>query len=763
LAKRRKLRAKAKAKGLADDVRYEILGMLCLASAVLIYLSLYSDKVGVVGVYVSRFLRLVIGRSAPIAPLILAGLGGVMLARRSAMRYSHRVLGLVLIIGTVAAYLHRGYALDSSLAVGLSGQGGGLLGAGIHLLLMRAFGSVGYLVVTLTAGAIAFMLVTNVSLIQVAARLRRGLGVMAGWIWDGLVESILEEEEAEPARYLGDTVGEEWPRSPGLAVPLAGEAREGRDSMEHSPLAGEAPEFATERGDGRPGGGKVLPLRSTGKKKRQEEDDEVQINKGGAVVDYLLPSTSLLSSPAARHGRPGRSNVRLEDKGRVLEGALASFGVEGRVVNTVPGPTVTRYEIQPAAGVKISRISSLANDLALHLAVPDVRIVAPVPGKSVVGIEVPNREVSPVYLRQVLESRDFRNAQSKLLLALGKDITGAPLVASLENLLHLLVGGQTGSGKSICLRCIIASILFKARPDEVRLVLIDPKVVELNIYNGIPHLLLPVVTDPKRAASCLRWAVREMEKRYETFAAAGVRDIERYNQAAESRGEERMPFLVIIIDELADLMSVARVDVEDAIQRLAQMARASGIHLVVATQRPSVDVITGVIKANIPSRLAFAVASQVDSRTILDQGGAEKLVGRGDMLFSPLGSSDPLRAQGAYLSDEDLDNLLENIRSQAEPDYADDLLAAGEDGEDNPEQHEDDKFPEAVLVVLETGQASVSMLQRRLRVGYTRAGRLIDMMERQGVVGPHQGPKPRDLLIGWEEYKRMFPERGSVD
>ncbi|GAB6875719.1 DNA translocase FtsK [Thermaerobacter litoralis] len=474
---------------------------------------------------------------------------------------------------------------------------------------------------------------------------------------------------------------------------------------------------------------------------------------------FRLPPLELLSR--GRQGSTARRQREILEKAAVLQETLASFGVQARIVDVAVGPAVTRFEIEPARGVKVSKIQALASDIALSLAAPDVRIEAPIPGKAAVGIEVPNREVVPVQLRDVLETPEFARSRSRLTVALGQDIAGQPVVTSLDKLVHVLIAGATGSGKSVCINALIASLLFKARPDEVKLLLIDPKVVELSAYNGIPHLIAPVITDARKAAGALQWAVREMERRYELFARTGVRDVTRYNLRALEQGEEPLPLMVVVIDELADLMMVAPVEVEDAIQRLAQMARASGIHLVVATQRPSVDVITGVIKANIPSRIAFAVSSQTDSRVILDLAGAEKLVGRGDMLFMPVGATKPVRVQGAYISEKDLEAVLAFLRRQAQPAYDQEVLQAEVQAGESPAAAEDDDlFVQAVRVVLEAGQASVSLIQRRLRVGYTRAGRLIDMMEERGYIGPHQGAKPRDVLITWEEFRRRHGDAG---
>ncbi|UOF89411.1 DNA translocase FtsK [Fodinisporobacter ferrooxydans] len=469
-------------------------------------------------------------------------------------------------------------------------------------------------------------------------------------------------------------------------------------------------------------------------------------------LPYELPGYHLLDLP--KNNRSSVDQKDLTANAKKLKTTLESFGVLVSVNEIHRGPTVTRYEIQPAVGVKVSRIVNLADDLALALAARDIRIEAPIPGKSAIGIEVPNLEVAVVSLREVLETSEFQNAESKLTIGFGRDISGTPIIGNLAKMPHLLVAGATGSGKSVCINGIITSILFRAKPYEVKFILIDPKMVELNVYNGIPHLLTPVVTDPRKAAYALKKVVAEMESRYELFAKEGTRDIDRYNVLAVEKGETPLPYIVVIIDELADLMMVAPGDVEDAICRIAQMARAAGIHLIVATQRPSVDVITGVIKANIPSRIAFAVSSQADSRTILDGGGAEKLLGRGDMLYLPAGASKPVRVQGAFLSDQEVEQVVHFVKQQQPPSYTVDLTSPAEDVQKKQESV-DDLFYDAVRLVVESQQASVSMLQRRLKVGYARAARLVDQMEERGIVGPFEGSKPRDVLLTKEQLEQM--------
>lgn len=470
---------------------------------------------------------------------------------------------------------------------------------------------------------------------------------------------------------------------------------------------------------------------------------------------YIFPPIELLGEDT--HSGEGDSKAELLANAKKLETTLKSFGVEAKVIQISKGPTVTRYELSPSQGVKVSKIVNLADDIALNLAAGGIRIEAPIPGKAAVGIEVPNRETQSVYLRTVLESEAFREHPSRLAFALGVDIAGNPVVTDIAKMPHLLIAGATGSGKSVCINTLITSILYKAKPDEVKLLLVDPKVVELSVYNGIPHLLIPVVTDPKKASSALNWAVREMLQRYNDFAANGVRDIKGFNAMMEEKGDAKgkMSQIVIIIDELADLMMAVPGEVEDAICRLAQMARAAGMHLIIATQRPSVDVITGVIKANIPSRLAFAVSSGIDSRTILDKAGAEKLLGKGDMLFCPSGQNEPTRLQGAFVTDREVEDIVEFLRKSGRPNYdqqtIDQITSANKVGDDGGEA--DEFFEAAVELVLEKEKASVSMLQRQFRIGYNRAARLMDDLERRGIVGPEEGSKPRKVLITREEWE----------
>ena len=503
-----------------------------------------------------------------------------------------------------------------------------------------------------------------------------------------------------------------------------------------------------------------------GKKKQVEEIEEeaaedIDLDHSTLEEDenYEFPPVSLLNE--SKKSGKDYTNRELKEIAIKLQKTLESFGVDAKVTNVTRGPTVTRYELQPSVGVKVSKILRLSDDLALNLAAKSIRIEAPIPGKSAVGIEVPNKNTDTVSLREIIESDEFIDAKSKLSFSLGRGIEGNACVGDIAKMPHMLIAGSTGSGKSVCINSIIMSILYKAKPSEVKLILVDPKVVELSVYNGIPHLLIPVVTDPKKAAGALNWAVQEMENRYQLFANKGVRDIRGYNELLQNDGEEGvLPQIVIVIDELADLMMVASNEVEDSICRIAQKARAAGMHLIIATQRPSVDVITGIIKANIPSRIAFTVSSQIDSRTILDMGGAEKLLGRGDMLYYPVGEAKPIRIQGSFVSDSEVEEVIDYIKENNEVRYNENVLESLEKA-NAPQVSADDEddcdefLTEAIELAVNMGQISASMIQRKFKVGYARAGRIVDQMEDRGIISGHQGSKPRQVLISKEEWEEM--------
>ena len=508
------------------------------------------------------------------------------------------------------------------------------------------------------------------------------------------------------------------------------------------------------------------PLFKTQEKAKEDETKQVlQLEHTITVEDenYEFPPLTLLKEGDKKAGK-GNSRALTETASK-LQKTLYNFGVVAKVEHVSVGPAITRYELKPSEGVRVSKIANLADDIALNLAAKTIRIEAPIPGKQAVGIEVPNEESEVVHLRDILDTDTFKNHKSKLAFALGKDVSGEEIVTDIAKMPHVMIAGATGSGKSVCINTLIASIIYKAKPSDVKLIMVDPKIVELSVYNGIPHLLIPVVTDPKKAAGALAWAVQEMENRYTKFAAKGVRDLAGYNDAVEKEDTlGKLPHIVIIIDELADLMMVAKNDVEGAICRLAQKARAAGMHLVIATQRPSVDVITGLIKANIPSRIAFAVSSQIDSRTILDQVGAEKLLGKGDMLFFPTGAPKPVRVQGAFVSDKEVEKIVDFLKSNGETTYRDDITEYIEKANctdkeiDEGIMDDDETDPllnEAIQTVIETGQASTSFIQRRFKVGYARAGRIIDQMEERGIISGYQGSKPREVLMSKERWEEL--------
>ncbi len=734
---------------LKDEIKYEIFGIALVALGVLGIVCLLSPDAGLISGIIDKSLKSIAGEGRYIFPFLLILIGAKLVRNRAQTSFSERIYGVILLFLVVLGLFHLVIPVEDSFSAGFAGDGGGLIGALISYICLKSFGLIGTYVILITLGLISLLLLTNLSTAAIVkgftAKMRETFKNAGRSIMNFLFEEVEDEKETIPdAPVIIDHEGEQF-----SIVKGQNSIKEKREK-ERVPVTAPVKKSVEIPSDT---GGEAV----TEAPKEDEETfavfDRVNMPE---LSSFHLPPISILA-------RPHRlKNIRLSkdinENIRILEETLESFGVKAKVIQVSRGPAITRYEIQPPSGVKVSRIVGLADDIALSMAAPDVRIEAPIPGKAAVGIEVPNKEISMVHLRDLLEAQEFIQSGSKLTIALGKDIAGNPEVTDLAKMPHLLIAGATGSGKSVCLNTLIASILFKATPDEVKLLMIDPKMVELATYNGIPHLVNPVVTDPKKAATALRWAVREMERRYELFAQSGVRDITRYNKLFKNKepgGVMPLPLIVVIIDELADLMMIAPADVEDAVCRLAQMARAAGIHLVVATQRPSVDVITGLIKANIPSRISFAVSSQIDSRTILDMAGAEKLLGKGDMLFYPVGAPKPVRIQGAYLSDREVEDLVNYLKKQAEPVYDEKILTVEPEEEAMPEM-EDDLLAPAVKILIESGHASISMLQRRLHIGYARAARLIDMMEQRGIVGGYEGSKPRSILMTLDQYNQVF-------
>jgi S-DNA-T family DNA segregation ATPase FtsK/SpoIIIE len=763
---------------LRDALHYELWGIASLVAGGLVFISLaLPSSAGPVGIWLKRILRVLLGDASYglAGALVLLGIG--LIWRHRGFAGARRWLGAGGLLLLAAAAMHAWALSGNRFAGGQEweaarlGMGGGVLGHTVWLALTRAFGGLGAWVVggaAALASALALTHATVAGWFRLVGRLAR-LGARS-WRWlTRMLRRIFFVEVPEPPGPSGTITPQddlELPQLPSPmapAPPAAPSAAAATITSISAPGTGPdkppPPPPAPQPAAAAPQPAAAVAGAHSGARRGSRSTDDRQLTLDWQL--YQLPPLTLLEK--GHRQRAPRGDREIADKARLIEETLASFGVQAKVVEVSRGPAVTRFEVHPGPGVKVSRITALADDIALSLAAADVRIEPRIPGKSAVGIEVPNRQISMVTLRDVLESSEFAQSPSPLTIALGKDVGGRPVIPTLENLLHLLIAGATGSGKSVCLNAIISSILFKARPHEVKFILIDPKVVELSVFDGIPHLLAPVVAEPKKAAGVLRWVVEEMVQRWRLFADAGVRDIGRYNQAMVRDGNPAaaLPFIVVVIDELADLMTVAPVELEEAVQRLAQMGRAAGIHLVMATQRPSADVVTGTIKANIPSRVAFAVASQVDSRIVLDMPGAERLVGRGDMLFLPVGASKPIRAQGAYISERELEALVKHCAAQASPQYDQRILQV-EAGEETPEM-EDDLLPQAVRVVVEARQASASLLQRRLRVGYTRAARLIDMMEARGFVSAYDGTRPREVFLTMEEYRRLFPSGTDRD
>jgi len=657
-------------------------------------------------------------------------------------------------------------------AQGNAFTGGGVLAGYLTAISIAYISRVATVILFLIATFFVVLNACNITLISIWEKLRE--------MWENRPQGVEYEEEPE----VEETPKPEKKRRVVIDMPLDGEERPKSElKLRKSAVKTPAEVLAEEEAKKTFESWAVQETEPvTAEAEKQEPDAEIPEDKPAIVPElpgepieveegaYNYPPLSLLK-PAANSVRPNDAELRMNAQ-RLVE-TIKSFGIEVHLLNVVSGPAVTRYEIQLDPGVKFSRLTGLADDIALSLGASGV-FIAPIPDKLAIGIEVPNKDVQVVSLQEVIGSSAFESAKSNVAFAMGRDITGNCIVGDIAKLPHLLIAGTTGSGKSVCMNSLIMSILYKSSPEEVRLIMVDPKVVELTIYNGIPHLLVPVVTDPRKASGALQWAVLEMMKRYKLFADSGVRDIKGYNQHVERAGEgEKLPQIVIVIDELADLMVVARKEVEDSIMRLTQMARAAGMHLVIATQRPSVDVITGVIKSNIPSRIAFAVASKIESNIILGSSGAEKLIGRGDMLYAPIGSTKPTRIQGCFVSDEEVEAVVEYVKRGKEAAYSEEVIqqieqqankaAASENAEGGGEVGEEDEMLGAAIdVVLESGQASVSLLQRRLKLGYSRAARIVDQMEERGIVGPFEGAKPRKILVSKEQWQEIKMRRENL-
>lgn len=701
---------------LSPEARQGI-AVVCVLMLVLLSVLSLVDLAGTVGQALNRVFGLLFGSAKYGVPLFVL-IGGIFFIRRTSVTvHITQAIGLVFFILSLTAFWHLQYPLEESYARAREGVGGGVLGFFLAYSLQSILQFWGALIVLLSLFLISFFIILNTSLGDLVARLR-ALGA--------LVSRIMAYLTSRPRRSR--SVSERT-------------HSEDDESEEERQETHEVPTFSR--------GTLAVPEPPLVQEESPAPKEEIEILKTPKRKTPIQIPLNLLSE---KQGPPTSGDVKSIKL--IIQKTLENFGIPVEMGEVNVGPTVTQYTLKPAEGIKLSTLTGLHNDLALALAAHPIRIEAPIPGKALVGIEVPNVKVARVTLRELLESELFRKRKTSLEIVLGKDVSGTPRIASLPSMPHLLIAGSTGSGKTVCINTIITTLLFQNGPDSLRFILVDPKRVELPCYNDTPHLLTPVVTDVKKTLNALRWSVGEMERRFDVLAKAGKRDLRSYNEclpAGQAGSPEKMPYIVIVIDELADIMATVGAEAETLIIRLAQMARAVGIHLIVATQRPSVDVITGLIKANITSRIAFAVASQMDSRTILDTAGAERLVGRGDMLFVSADLSKPVRIQGAFLSDEEIGRVVSFLKSQGEPSYTDGIVekqSSVQGGGFVSDDEEDDLLPEARQIIVQSGKASASLLQRRLRIGYARAARILDLLEAEGFIGPGEGAKPRRILGG---------------
>jgi S-DNA-T family DNA segregation ATPase FtsK/SpoIIIE len=756
MAKSRRQKVKVKRKSYQKHT-HELVGILIAGAGIFSLLSVFTSSCGMVGEKTFEIFQGLFGILAYVMPFLIIFVGlCVILAFYKQVNIFKIILGAVLLI-CIFCILHLFYLqhfnmtdavsfVKSSYAEGLQAKGSGALFAYLVFGLYKLFGSVGSYLFLIVLIVICVVVLANISL----SELGRGLSERK--------KVRTEKNKKKDKPLVGETIPFDkddetdlTPLDEAFTVSHAEEPKRDIPVQTYETdrvAAADEDELAKRRA-------RLNPSSASDDSIAKELDHRAGDSH---TIPYVYPPLSLLEAPDTTGKAEEGIKQKVRQNATLLEKTLASFGVAAKVIQISRGPVITRYELQPAPGVKVSKIKTLTDDIALSLASAGVRIEAPIPGKAAIGVEVPNSNISSVVIREVMETAHFHGFASKLAYPIGKDITGKTVIADIAKMPHLLIAGATGSGKSVSINAMITGILYKASPDEVRMIMIDPKVVELNHFNGIPHLMIPVVTDPKKAAGALHWAVQEMSRRYSLFAEYNCKDIERYNHQAEERGEAKLPKILVVIDELSDLMMVAPSDVEDSICRLAQMARAAGIHLVVATQRPSVNVITGVIKANIPSRMAFAVSSQADSRVILDMGGAEKLLGKGDMLFYPSGAAKPVRVQGCFISEKEVETVVSFIKKRYDgPEYNTRMVEAlNNDNNAYDSSSDDPLLRDAMEVVIDAGQASISMLQRRLRVGYARAARLIDEMEVRGAVSGFDGSKPRKVLITREEFEDAY-------
>ena len=769
-----KKKTKANKKTSKSAYSVEVVVISLFVVSLLLVIAMYFNKGGIFGDAVTDLLCGLFGVAAYLLPIILiASIVYALKNRRNEVKRSKYVLTTLefLVISAmvhiaVSQYEASPFDISGNYMDGCNWDGGGVFGAFVAESLRTVLG-MGANVILIALLVIFAMYIFNFSIFKLIGYIVKKTKSLSNSVKEdlGKINSDKDKkaDDGEKKRMPIINIFDEEEERPSHTGTVVEPKIEDYIVEEHI-----EPEIKVYD-DGQVGLAEVMGEEGENVDENKDEprsDEEIVNELSNAaqndIIEYEFPSIELLEKPQiSKDG--ANTEKQLRENGDKLIETLKSFGVDAHVLEISKGPTVTRYEIAPSAGVKVSKITNLADDIALNLAATGVRIEAPIPGKAAVGIEIANRDVNTVTLREVIDTREFKNFGSKLAVALGKDISGKPIIIDIAKMPHLLIAGATGAGKSVCINALITSILYKANPNEVKLVMIDPKVVELGVYNGTPHLLIPVVTDPKKAAGALNWAVTEMTERYKLFADNDVRNISGYNELMEMNGtpENKMPQIVIIIDELADLMMVAPSDVENYICRLAQMARAAGMHLVIATQRPSVNIITGTIKANIPSRISFMVSSQIDSRTILDMGGAEKLIGRGDMLYMPIGASKPTRLQCSFVSDKEVENIVAAVSKDFTPQYKEDIIEQIEKEEEyNPDGDDagdaDELLASAIEMVIDAGQISTSLLQRRFSIGYNRAGRIIDQMEARGIISGLDGNKPRKALITRAEYNEML-------
>lgn len=762
----------------SSKYNHEIIGILLLAFGVLLLLSFYfENSIGAFGTFTKGLLLGLMGLPSFLLPPIVVVYAVFMVFKKDDINFKLRILYTIILLLLFSSIIQVGFynpksyknmdfwsVLTIFFKEGKDINGGGVIGGLICTPFFLMFQVLGTIIILTTLSIVDIILLTNMSIANFARNLRNYFKSKYREKLENRKSKLdkINSEGLEP-EIIGENEDlrlEFKPRTKVIDFNIEKTSRELKEKTDKPPLKSNRKQQDIEANEN-------IDFIVEDIKKNTVQDankiKEIKLNKTHPHeqkdFSYNYPPLDLLNENSDDTTNTKALRNTANEVAKKLEETLKSFGVEAKVINISRGPAVTRYELQPNMGVKVSKIVNLSDDISLNLAASGVRIEAPIPGKAAIGIEVPNKEVTSVFLRDVIESNDFAACSSKLAFALGKDISGKSIVADIGKMPHLLVAGATGSGKSVCINSLIMSILYKASPNEVKLLMVDPKVVELGIYNGIPHLLIPVVTDPRKAAGALNWAVQEMVNRYKLFAEKGARDIKGYNSIIKDAGELGiLPQIVIIIDELADLMMVAPNDVEDAICRLAQMARAAGMHLVIATQRPSVDVITGVIKANIPSRISFAVSSQIDSRTILDMAGAEKLLGKGDMLFYPVGEPKPVRLKGTFVSDKEVEKVVNYIKSHGNTEYDNNIIEeinSEEDPSENKPGDNDELLPKAIEMVVEAGQASVSLIQRKFKVGYARAARIVDQMEARGIVGRFEGSKPRQVLITKQQWQEL--------